>query len=310
MTDIAIMIEGQDGVNWPRWQRLAKAVDEAGFAGLFRSDHFTNPGRPEKDSLELWVSLTWLASHTRRIEFGPLVSPVSFRDPNFTARMAIQVDNLSAGRLRLGVGAGWQEREHTMFNYDLLDIDERFARFREGLDVITRLINSDKPVDYSGRYYRLEQALLLPRPERPGRPPILIGGNGERRTLPLVAQYASEWNAVSLAAGRFASLNRRVDELAEKAGRRPGDIRRSLMTTVLYGRDQAEVDRKLAGRDPQTLQNKGVLFGLANQVAEQVHAYAQAGADRLMLRWEDLDDIDGLEAMAREVLPLIQDTGR
>ncbi|MCA9873302.1 MAG: LLM class flavin-dependent oxidoreductase, partial [Anaerolineales bacterium] len=110
MIEVAIMVEGQNGLNWPRWQRLATAVEDLGFAGLYRSDHYTNSRPPDLDSLELWVSLTWLATHTRRIEFGPLVSPVSFRQPTMTARMASAVDDLSHGRLTLGLGAGWQER--------------------------------------------------------------------------------------------------------------------------------------------------------------------------------------------------------
>ncbi|MCB0081201.1 MAG: LLM class flavin-dependent oxidoreductase, partial [Caldilineaceae bacterium] len=133
--DIAIMLEGQHGLNWPRWQRIVRAVEDLGFAGLYRSDHFTNPSPPDLDSLELWISLAWLASHTSRIEFGSMVSPVSFRHPVWTARMAKDVDNLSGGRLILGVGAGWQEREHANFGFDLLEVPERFARFEEGLEV-------------------------------------------------------------------------------------------------------------------------------------------------------------------------------
>ena len=151
--------------------------------------------------MELWVSLTWLADHTSRVEFGPLVSPISFRNPVFTARMAKDVDDLSGGRLRLGLGAGWQEREHTMFGFDLLDLKPRFDRFEEGLEVITRLLRSDDPVDFAGQYYQLRGAHLLPRPERPGGPPILIGGGGKRRTLPMVAKYADEWNASSYSGG-------------------------------------------------------------------------------------------------------------
>ena len=120
MPDIAIMIEGQNGLNWPRWQRLAVQVEQSGFAGLYRSDHYTNMKMPDKDSLELWVSLSWLASHTKRIKFGPLVSPVSFRHPTMTARMAAAVDDLSEGRLALGMGAGWQEREHNNYGWALL----------------------------------------------------------------------------------------------------------------------------------------------------------------------------------------------
>ncbi|MER3485833.1 MAG: LLM class F420-dependent oxidoreductase, partial [Chloroflexota bacterium] len=164
MIELAIMIEGQDGLNWPRWQRLAKAAENLGFAGLFRSDHFTNASGPHKDALELWASLTWLASHTRRIEFGPLVSPVSFRHPVITAWTAAAVDDLSGGRLRLGLGAGWQEREHRAHGFDLLDLDGRFRRLEEALEVVTRLLRSDTPVSFAGAFYRLEDALLLPRP--------------------------------------------------------------------------------------------------------------------------------------------------
>ena len=168
MIEIAIFLEGQNGLTWPKWQRLAKAVEDFGFIGFYRSDHFTNASPPDKDSLDCWVSLTWLASHTKRIEFGPLVSPVSFRHPTFTARMGAAVDDLSNGRLILGLGAGWQEREHNNYGWDLLEIRDRFDRFEEGVEVITQLLNSDQPVDYQGQYFRLQEGILLPRPQRPG----------------------------------------------------------------------------------------------------------------------------------------------
>ena len=119
--DIAIMIEGQNGLNWPRWKQIVRLVEDLGFAGLYRSDHFTNADPADIDSLELWVSLTWLAGNTERIEFGPLVTPFSFRHPAHTARMAGAVDDLSGGRLTLGLGAGWQDREHEKFGFPLLD---------------------------------------------------------------------------------------------------------------------------------------------------------------------------------------------
>jgi alkanesulfonate monooxygenase SsuD/methylene tetrahydromethanopterin reductase-like flavin-dependent oxidoreductase (luciferase family) len=167
--DIALMVEGQDGLTWPRWQRLARAAEDFGFAGLYRSDHYTNGGPPDKESLELWVALTWLASHTTRLAFGPIVSPVSFREPTMTARMAAAVDDLAGGRLQLGLGAGWQEREHQKFGFDLLEVGPRFARFEEGLEVISRLLRSDEPVSFAGDYYTLREAVLLPRPGAPGR---------------------------------------------------------------------------------------------------------------------------------------------
>jgi len=302
--DIAIMLEGQNGLNWPRFQRIAHTVEDLGFAGLYRSDHFTNVEPPDIDSLELWVSLTWLAGHTRRIEFGPMVSPVSFRHPVFTARIAKDVDDLSGGRLTLGVGAGWQAREHTNFGFDLLDLPERFARFEEGLTVITRLLRDDKPVDFNGQYYQLHEAVLLPRAQRAGGPPVLIGGNGEQRTLPLVARYANEWNGVFLTPDRYAQLSKRLDELLVAQGRKPSDIRRSLMTGLIFGRTDAELQAKLqpSGRSAEELHTRGMVVGTPSAVVEQLGKIAEAGAQRVMLQWMDLDDLDGLAALAKAVL--------
>lgn len=303
--DIALMLEGQNGLNWPRWQRIARATEELGFAGLYRSDHFTNPSPPDLDSLELWVSLTWLAGHTSRIAFGPLVAPVSFRDPVMMARMALAIDDLSGGRLTLGIGAGWQEREHHNYGYDLLDVPGRFARFEEALEVTARLLRSDEPVSFEGSYYRLHDAILLPRPQRPGGPPIAIGGNGPKRTLPLVARFANEWNAVFIPADQVADLNRRLDGLLAEQGRKPGDVRRSLMTNVVYGRNQAEVDDKVRerGRSAAELRERGILVGTGGELVEQLGKIAEARVQRVMLQWLDLDDIDGIEGLARDVLP-------
>src|SRR5690606_8323429 len=162
-------------------------------------------------------------------------TPVSFRHPTMTARMAAAVDDLSGGRLHLGLGAGWQEREHNLFSHDLLDVPARFARFEEGVQVVTRLLESDEPVEYQGEYYTLRGATLLPRPQRPGGPPILIGGNGPKRSLPMAARYAEEWNGVYLTPRRITELNSRLDELLTAEGRRPEDLRRSMMTGPVFG---------------------------------------------------------------------------
>jgi F420-dependent oxidoreductase-like protein len=300
--EIAIMLEGQNGLTWPRLQRLARAVEDLGFAGLFRSDHFTNANPPDIDSLELWVSLAWLASHTSRIEFGPLVTPVSFRHPVLTARMAKDVDNLSGGRLVLGVGAGWQAREHTNFGFDLLELGPRFARFAEGLEVITRLLRETEPVTFAGAYYRLQDAALLPRPERPGGTRVLIGGNGMQKTLALTARYADEWNGVFVPAARYAELNAHLTGLLQAEGREPASVRRSLMTNVIFGRTDGEVAAKLGSRDRTALAERGVLVGTGAALQEQLAALAEAGAQRVMLQWLDLDDLDGLAAFAHAVL--------
>ncbi len=303
MLEVAIMIEGQDGIDWRRWQRLVQTVEGLGYAGLFRSDHFTNPTGPVLDALELWSSLTWLADNTSRIEFGPLVSPVSFRHPVITAWQASAVDNLAGGRLRLGIGAGWQEREHVTYGFDLLDTDRRFARFEEALQVVILLLQSDEPVSFDGEFYRLRDAALMPRSPRPGGPPIVIGGNGPRRTLPLAARYADEWNAVLVTSERFIELDARLDELLQEVGRPPEQVRRTLMTRAVSGRSTADVERKLAGQSADELRGRGAIVGTAPEVAEQLGRLEEAGVQRVMLQWLETDDIDGLEAMAQTVLP-------
>jgi F420-dependent oxidoreductase-like protein len=302
--EIAIMLEGQNGLNWPRWQKIAAAVEELGFAGLYRSDHFTNNDAPDKDSLELWTSLTWLASHTRRIEFGSLVSPISFRNPALTARMAAAVDDLSAGRLTLGLGAGWQEREHNLFGFDLMPMKERFERFEEGLEVISRLLRSDTPVIFEGTYYNLREAILLPRPARPGGPRILIGGNGEKRTLPYAAKYADEWNAVFTPPEEYARLSARLDELLAAGGREPGSVKRSLMTGLRFGRTQKELELTLASHKQakQELLKRGIVVGVGEELKEQLSGLEKAGVQRVMLQWLDLDDMEGLRSLAEVVL--------
>ena len=305
MLEIAIMIEGQNGLTWSRWQKIARVVEDLGFVGLFRSDHFTNSNPPDIESLELWTSLTWLAASTERIEFGPLVTPFSFRHPAHTARMASAVDDLSGGRLVLGLGAGWQQREHELFGFDLLELDARFDRFHEGMEVVTRLLQSDEPVTFDGHYYQLREATLLPRPQRPGGPRILVGGNGVKRTLSYVVRYAEEWNCVSLVPQKFTRLNIRLDELLTKAGRDPATVRRSMMTGCVFGKDESALQQKLNARKRslEQLHEQGVVAGDATSVREQLAQLERAGLQRIMLQWLDLDDLEGLEALARSILP-------
>jgi alkanesulfonate monooxygenase SsuD/methylene tetrahydromethanopterin reductase-like flavin-dependent oxidoreductase (luciferase family) len=216
--------------------------------------------------------------------------------------MGKDVDDLSGGRLVLGVGAGWQVREHRNYGFDLLEVGPRLDRFEEGLEVISSLLRSDTPVSYSGDYYRLEDAILLPRPQRPGGPRLLIGGNGPQRTLPLVARFAEEWNGVFIPATRYAELNRHLNELIQKEGRDPKQVRRSIMTNVIFGRDDAEVARKMGNRERTALQERGILVGTQSALQDQLAALEAAGAQRALLQWLDLDDMDGLEAFAHAIL--------
>ncbi len=306
--DIAIMIEGQNGLNWPRWKNIVRTVEESGFAGLYRSDHYTNANPPDKDSLELWTSLTWLADNSERIQFGPLVTPVSFRHPTMTARMASAVNDLSKGRLQLGIGAGWQEREHNLFGWDLLEVKERFKRFEDGIKVITKLLHSDEPTTYDGKYYHLKDAVMLPRPQYNNGPPIIIGGNGPNLTLPLVAQYADEWNSIYLPVTKFQKLNTRLNELIQQIGREPNEIRRSMMLGFEFDLSKEKLEQKVKERtkgklSPVELHERGLIVGTPEMVLPQLQAYAEAGIDRLMLQWLNLDDLQSLIDFSKEVLP-------
>jgi len=304
MLEIAIMIEGQNGLTWSRWQKIVRLVEELGFVGLFRSDHFTNANPPDMESLELWTSLTWLAGNTQRIEFGPLVTPFSFRHPAFTARMASAVDDLSGGRLVLGLGAGWEEREHHLFGFDLLEPKSRFDRFEEGMEVVTSLLKSDEPVTFEGTYYQLHGATLLPRPQRYGGPRILVGGNGGKRTIANVVRYASEWNCVMLTPQDFSRTNKHLNEMLHAEGKKPESVTRSMMTGCVFGKDHAALNEKVVarGRTLEQLHERGVVAGSPDAVNEQLHELEQVGLQRIMLQWLDLDDLEGLEALAKAVL--------
>lgn len=319
MIAVSIMIEGQMGLTWERWRQLVAEVEGLGFAGLFRSDHFTDPEPPNRESLEMLVSLAYVASHSRHIHFGPLVAPVTFRDPVMLARQAAALDDLSDGRMILGLGAGWQEREHHLFGYALGDVATRMRRLEEALEVVTRLLRDDAPGSFEGEFFQIrEGASILPRPRHPGQPPIMIGGNGPKRTLPLVARYANIWNAVFLDPPTFRQRSRRLDELLIGAGRRPEDVRRTMMRGVHFGRDMDELDRRLVRRHEhpeyagkpldevvQIMSSQGEIVGTADMVAEQIRTYADVGVEELMLQWLDLDDLDGLGAFAQQVLPLL-----
>src|SRR5262249_52643607 len=316
MLALSIMIEGQNGLTWPRWKRLVAAVEQLGFAGLFRSDHFTNMQPPDKESLELVTSLTYLADHTQHIHFGPLVAPFSFRDPALLARQAAALDDLSGGRMILGVGAGWQEREHRLFGYPLLDVPSRMARLEEGLEVVTRLLRSDEPVTYAGQFYQLAGATLLPRPERQDGPPILLGGNGVKRTRPLSARYAACWNAPFIAPEAFHERSLRLDALLSAAGRQPEEVQRSVLLTLIFARDRDGLEQRLAARRQRPeLAGKsldevvaalhatgGAIVGTPEVVLQRIRDYKAVGVQGLMLQWLAPEDLGGLRAAPDPVL--------
>lgn len=315
---LSVTIEGHFGLTWPKWQQLTTAIEQMGFAGLFRSDHWTQTGPPNMEALEALISLAYLAGNSRTVHFGTLVAPLSFRDPILLARQAMAIDDLSGGRMILGVGAGWMEREHTMFGYALGDIATRLDRLEEGVAVIAALIRHAEPVTFAGKFYQLNEAELLPHPQRPT--PLMIGGNGPQRTLPLVARYADIWNCQMASVALFTERSRYLDQLIVAAGRQPTAVKRTVMLPVLCWRNEEELERLTQGlrrafsmvshlSNAELLallrEQFAAIIGSPEQVATQIKTYAQAGVEEMMCQWILLDDLPGLEILGKEVLPTL-----
>jgi len=318
MVALSISIEGWFGLTWPDWKQLVTTVEQLGFAGLFLSDHLLLHQSPPQPSLELIVALAYLADHTQRIHFGPMVSPLSVRGPVTLARQAVALDELSDGRMILGVGAGWNASEHQTFGYTLGDVPTRMARFEEGLEVITRLLRSDEPVSYDGRFFQLRDALILPRSQRPGRPPILIGGSGPRRTLPLVARYADIWNAEVVRPEALQERSARLDQLLREMGRQPEDVKRTVNVPVHVGRTPAELEHSIRGwrrlgsfatmpLNEVRSKLEHAIVGTPEEVIAQIRAYAAVGIEEVMVLWFVPEDIDGLKQFAEQIVPHIVD---
>lgn len=303
MTQIGLMIEGQNGLNWENWKNVLRTAEDGGYQCVFRSDHFTNPNGDHMDALELWTSLTYAASHTERIEFGPLVTPITFRHPSFIVQYAAAINTLSDGRLILGMGTGWQDREHREFGIYFPELSERYERLTDGLEIVTRLFNSDDPVTYEGKHFSLDGAKITMK--TPGGPKMLIGGNGPKKTLPLAAKYAVEWNAVYLDHETFKDRNTLLNQYLQEEGRNPADVKRSLMTRMIYRKDQAALDSALAGmsQSKEELQARGLIVGTSQEVTDLLGNWAGIGVQRFMLQWLELDDMASLEDFAANVLP-------
>ena len=303
---ISLMIEGAFGLDWPRWQRLVRAAEDMGFDGLYRSDHFMDGTDSHRDALEAYISLAWAADHTERIELGTLVSPVSFRDPRILAWQAAAVNDLAKGRLRLGLGTGWQTIEHEAFGFDLGSMDQRFARLEEGLEVVTRLVRAEQPVSYNGDRFQLKDAQLVPQWQADTSPAIIIGGNGEKRTLPLVARFADEWNGLMMGNEEWSRRNTLLDDLLDAEGRDRTSVRRSLMCGTIVARDQSALDADADSARFDELRARGAVIGTPNDVVEILAAKAEAGIESVQLQWLDFDDIAGLELIASTVLPQLR----
>lgn len=317
MVRVGIMVEGQEGLTWDRWRRMAEAVDQLGFESLWRSDHlFSLYGVPTRPGLDLWPSLTAAALWTRRVRFGPLVSPVTVRHPSLLAREAAAVDVLSGGRLELGVGAGWHQGEHEAFGIPFPSAAERIRRLDEAVHVL-RALWADAPASFEGRYYRLREAVGWPKPAQRTGIPLIIGGRGPR-VLQVVARHADEWNlASSRPVAEVRRLTAELEAACRRVGRDPRTIRRSWMGGVLVGETGRELEHRAqriqeyvppraavsTGRLPGVLRQDGWLVGTPVDIVGQIRELAGEGIHRVMLQVYDQEDHGLLHCLADRVLP-------
>jgi F420-dependent oxidoreductase-like protein len=294
------MVEGQEGVTWDDWVRLARLTEEHGLEGLFRSDHYTAIIRPDADALDAWATLAGLAAITERIRLGTLVSPVTFRHPSVLARMAVTVDHISRGRVDVGMGSGWYEREHEAHGFPFLDGKQRFALFAEQVEIVMRSWTEGR-FDHDGATYRLRDQQALPRPVQKPHPPLVLGGSVKPRFADLAARYATEVNTLGAPDDELRERKAALDRACAQAGRDPETLGFSVMTACFVGETQVDVvdrvARFLAVRGGDT--DAGALIaerkdrwlvGTVDEVAERIAALGELGVTRILLQHLNHDD--------------------
>ncbi|MEU7064350.1 LLM class F420-dependent oxidoreductase [Streptomyces sp. NPDC053429] len=305
--DLRIFTEPQQGAAYDTLLRVARATEELGFDAFFRSDHYVSMGSADglPGPTDAWITLAGLARETKRIRLGTLMTAGTFRLPGVLAIQVAQVDQMSGGRIELGLGAGWFEEEHKA--YGIPFPADRMARLEEQLAIVTGLWATEPGAtfDYQGVHYRLENSPALPKPAQ-AKVPVLIGGHGAKRTPRLAARYADEFNMPFASIADSERQFGRVREAAREAGRGPGDLVYSNALVVCVGKDDAEVARRAAaiGREVDELKANG-LAGSPAEVVEKIGAYAAIGSSRLYLQLLDLHDLDHLELISAQVLSQI-----
>ncbi|RGA06128.1 LLM class F420-dependent oxidoreductase [Microbispora triticiradicis] len=301
---LRIFTEPQQGATYEDLLRVAQTAERLGFDAFFRSDHYLRmgDGDPGPGPTDAWITLAGLARETSRIRLGTLVTAGTFRLPGPLAISVAQVDQMSGGRVELGLGTGWFEEEHTAYGIPFPPLGERFERFEEQLEIVTGLWAAAKPFSFDGAHYRLVDSPGLPKPAQRPRPPLIVGGGGAKRTPRLVARFADEYNVPFLLPEDTAAAFDRVRAACEAAERET--VLLSAAQIAVVGRDEAEVARRAAavGREVGELRVNG-LAGTPQEVIDKIGRFAEMGAERLYLQILDLDDLEHLELIATEVLP-------
>ncbi|EHY87758.1 TIGR03560 family F420-dependent LLM class oxidoreductase [Saccharomonospora azurea] len=315
--EVMAFVEPQVGAHFDDVLRVARSAEDAGFDGFFLADHFLkneeflkpNPGGLPGPT-DVWLTLAALAQATSTLTLGPLMTSATFRMPALLAIAAAQVDQMSRGRLRMGIGAGWYEEEHHAYGVPFPPPRERFDRLEEQLEVITGLWETPvgKTFTHVGAHYTLTESPALPKPHQQPHPPIIIGGIGPRRTPRIAARFADEYNLpyldVDTACARFENIRSLCTEL----GRDPDEVVPSATHAACVGRDDEELDRRAAafsaGIDALRI---GAMAGTPTEVVDKIGLWKErTGIQRLYLQLQDLRDLDQLDLIGAEVLPQVR----
>jgi len=302
-----IFTEPQQGATYDDLRRVAQTAEAAGFDGFFRSDHYlamSGDGGP--GPTDTWLTLGGIALQTSRIRLGTLVTSATFRLPGPLAVAVAQVDEMSGGRVELGLGGGWFEPEHTAYGIPFPALGTRFDRLEEQLEIIDGLFRTPVGEKYSfaGEHYQVVDSPALPKPAQSPRPPIIIGGAGKKRTPALAARFADEFNTPFASPADIPQMLDRVRAACAEIGREQLPSFSSAVV-LCVGRDDAELRRRAAaiGREVEEMQQNGGAVGTPDQVVEILAGYREKGIDRMYLQTLDLADLDHVELVASAVMP-------
>lgn len=310
------MVEGQEGVTWPQWVALARSCETHGFAALFRSDHYLSfDDAAGRGALDAWTTLAALAPITERIRLGTMVSPATFRHPSALAKSVATVDHASDGRVELGMGAGWFEREHAAFGFPFASDRVRVDVLSEQVEIVHRLWDrEEEEVTFAGAHYRLDACRSLPYPVQVPHPTLILGGGAGARAAALAARWADEYNVVYETPDAAAAARDRLSAACEAIARDPAELRLSLMTGFAIGADPVDLERRTrhlmdrlgeSGEPGAFLDGWRAdrLVGTVDQVLDRLAAYARAGVRRVMLQHLAHDDLDTVALIGERLVP-------
>jgi len=310
--DLRIFTEPQQGASYDDLLRVARCAEDAGYDAFFRSDHYLKMGEVsgEPGPTDAWITLAGLARDTSTIRLGTLVTAGTFRLPGPLAIAVAQVDQMSGGRVELGLGSGWFAEEHAAYGIPFPSLAERFERYAEQVEIVTGLWRTlpGELYNFAGKHYQLTDSPALPKPVQQPSPPLLIGGMGAKRTPALAARFADEFNTPFAAVDAAAAQFDRVDAACAELGRDPKELRRSAALTVAIGRNDAELSQRAAatGQPLEQLREKG-MAGTPAEVVDRIGTWRErTGISRMYLQLLDLADLDQIELIAAEVAPRVR----